>query len=325
MIFKYKYWGWEKPMEEEQKNPLISVVIPVYNMNKYLDRCMKSVCNQTYHNLEIILVDDGSTDGSGILCDEWAERDARIKVIHKKNGGLSSARNAGLDNARGEYIGYVDSDDWIDVEMYLHLFTILQNYQVDVVFCDFYRFKKNVPVKNVKETVILREDKEIDDFFYRVKGGKSSYGVWCGLYKKEKIDGIRFAEGKISEDVLYRYEVYQVIRRIAFSSLPLYYYFINSQGITGSPLCKRDLSLLEIWDEIVRREKENVNNYNALLNRKRAVFTLYAKKVLFGNKDVDEDVIKGWKKELKDSYHELIMSSMLDWKRKLLLYMLVKF
>ena len=203
---------------------------------------------------------------------------------------------------------------WKCICIYLH-----------VVFCDFYRFKKNVPVKNVKETVILREDKEIDDFFYRVKGGKSSYGVWCGLYKKEKIDGIRFAEGKISEDVLYRYEVYQVIRRIAFSSLPLYYYFINSQGITGSPLCKRDLSLLEIWDEIVRREKENVNNYNALLNRKRAVFTLYAKKVLFGNKDVDEDVIKGWKKELKDSYHELIMSSMLDWKRKLLLYMLVKF
>ena len=180
---------------EEKKVPLISVIIPVYNVEKYLNRCVQSVCNQTYHNLEIILVDDGSTDNSGKLCDEWAVKDLRIKVIHKDNGGLSSARNIGLDNAKGEYIGYVDSDDWIDMEMYSYLWTILKSYQVDVAFCDFYRFRKRVPNKKVKEKIILREGKEIDDFFYRVNGEKSAYGVWCGLYRKEKISESLFCTG----------------------------------------------------------------------------------------------------------------------------------
>ena len=98
--------------------PKISVIVPVYNVEKYLDNCINSIVNQTYDNLEILLVDDGSKDNSGSLCDEWALRDNRIKVIHKQNGGASSARNAGLDAATGEYIGFVDADDYIDIDMY---------------------------------------------------------------------------------------------------------------------------------------------------------------------------------------------------------------
>ena len=100
------------------KQGLISVIVPVYNVEQYLDRCVCSILNQTYQNLEIILVDDGATDSSGRMCDEYAKRDERIKVVHKQNGGLSDARNAGLAAATGEYIGYVDSDDWIEPDMY---------------------------------------------------------------------------------------------------------------------------------------------------------------------------------------------------------------
>lgn len=313
-------------MKDMKNPPLISIIIPVYNVERYLDRCMKSVCNQTYYNLEIILVDDGSTDSSGVMCDKWAVRDSRIKVIHKENEGASSARNLGLDIASGEYIGFVDSDDWIDRTMYSYLLSLIETYSVKVAFCSFCRINRKYMKKwKFKEKIIVRENENLDNYFYRVNGEKSSYGVWCGIYDTRAIRHIRFIEGKITEDVMYTYEIYQAVRKIVFSSLPLYNYYINPQGVSESRLCQKDISLLEIWDEIVSREKGKFNGYNALLNRKRAVFTLYVKKILNGNKDVNEDIIKGWKIELKDSYKELSASNMFDWKRKLLLYFLTKF
>ena len=112
--------------------PLISVIVPVYNVEQYLPKCIDSILAQTYENLEIILVEDGTKDSSGVICDEYAAKDARIRVIHKENGGLSSARNAGMEIARGEYFGFVDSDDWIEPEMYENLMALAQKYDADV-------------------------------------------------------------------------------------------------------------------------------------------------------------------------------------------------
>ena len=117
------------------KNDLISIIVPVYNMEQYMERCVNSIINQTYHNLEIILVDDGSTDHSPAMCDEYALRDGRIKVVHKPNGGLSDARNAGLTVASGNYIGYVDSDDWIEPQMYEKMYAVTPMAGVCPIMC----------------------------------------------------------------------------------------------------------------------------------------------------------------------------------------------
>ena len=116
---------------------LISVIVPVYNVEEYVEKCVLSIINQTYKNLEIILVDDGSTDNSGKICDEIAIKDNRIKVIHKKNGGLSDARNVGIDIAKGDYLGFVDSDDYIDYNMYEELFDVIKCHDVDIVYSNF--------------------------------------------------------------------------------------------------------------------------------------------------------------------------------------------
>lgn len=115
---------------------LISVIVPVYNTEKYLDRCIQSILSQTYSNIEILLIDDGSTDSSGAICDKYAEQDSRVRVFHKANGGASTARNMGLDNAKGEWIAFVDSDDWIDAEMYEKMYALAECELVDAVYCD---------------------------------------------------------------------------------------------------------------------------------------------------------------------------------------------
>ncbi|MBQ7792832.1 MAG: glycosyltransferase family 2 protein, partial [Clostridia bacterium] len=128
----------EVTVSESFNQPLISIIIPVYNAAHYFERCIKSVLEQTYKNLEIILIDDGSTDGSEKLCDQYKEIDDRIKVVHKKNGGQSSARNLGLTMITGDYVGFVDSDDYIEKDMYEYLYNNMVKYHADISICHFY-------------------------------------------------------------------------------------------------------------------------------------------------------------------------------------------
>lgn len=303
---------------------LISVIIPVYNVEKYLDRCMQSVLKQTYRNLEIILVDDGSTDASGKICDEYREKDDRIKVIHKENGGASSARNVGLKIATGNFIGFVDSDDLIVGDMYEYLSDLLHQTNADLVSCCCTTKIKELDYKNKNE--VLREyiGREIMELFYRIKGGGSFISPCRKLYKREILENLYFLEGKINEDVLFAYEVCKKAKKIVESNQNKYYYFKNDTGVTRSKLCKKDYALLEIWDEIVNREKNEEYSKWAELNRKRATFTLYVKGIIHGRgKDIDESIMKEWKRELKENYGELIEGKFFDWKRKVLLTMLV--
>lgn len=303
---------------------LISVIIPVYNVEKYLDRCMQSVLKQTYRNLEIILVDDGSTDASGKICDEYREKDDRIKVIHKENGGASSARNVGLKIATGNFIGFVDSDDLIVGDMYEYLSDLLHQTNADLVSCCCTTKIKELDYKNKNE--VLREyiGREIMELFYRIKGGGSFISPCRKLYKREILENLYFLEGKINEDVLFAYEVCKRAKKIVESNQNKYYYFKNDAGVTRSKLCKKDYALLEIWDEIVSREKNEEYSKWAELNRKRATFTLYVKGIIYGReKDIDKSIMKEWKRELKGNYGELMEGKFLDWKRKVLLTILV--
>lgn len=304
---------------------LISVIIPVYNAEKYLGRCMQSVLNQTYKNLEIILVNDGSTDESGKICDEYREKDDRVKVIHKENGGASSARNLGLKIATGSLIGFVDSDDLIVEDMYEYLSNLLHQTNADLVSCCCTTKIKNLDYKNKNEVLREYTGREIMELFYRINGQGSFYGIWRKLYKREIIENINFLEGKINEDVLFTYEVCKRAKRIVESNQKKYYYFKNNTGVTRSKLCKRDYALFEIWEQIVSREKDTQYFEWAELNRKRAMFTLYVKGVIHGReKDVDRSILIEWRSELKGNYGELMKGKFLDWKRKVLLFFLCK-
>lgn len=189
--------------------PKISIIVPVYKTEGLLDRCVESIVGQTYKNLEIILVDDGSPDNCPAMCDEWAEKDSRIRVIHKENGGVSSARNAALDIATGDYIGFVDSDDWIEPEMYSSLIQKISESGKNIALCSYYA----VEISGERYECRCVVDKEVldkDDYFrFIVLGGDGGY-IWNRLYDADILKEVRFDEDIwYSEDLLFNFKTAQ--------------------------------------------------------------------------------------------------------------------
>lgn len=218
-----------------EQNILISVVVPVYNVEAYVGRCVESILNQTYRNLEVILVDDGSKDRSGILCDEYAAKDARVRVIHKENGGLSSARNVGIEKASGEYITFVDSDDWIEADAYAHLLSVMQRYQVKLVCGGNY----NVDSKTGERTLALCPEKEevitTEEFVGRMFLWQGFDSSACDkLYHRSLLETFRYPEGKVCEDVAVTYRIVLGTQYAALSDRPYYNYFHRPDSITIS-------------------------------------------------------------------------------------------
>lgn len=209
-------------------SPLISVIVPIYNVEKYLNKCIESIVNQTYKNLEIILVDDGSPDGSPAICDKWAEKDSRIKVIHKKNGGVSTARNAGLDYASGDYIGFVDGDDYIDDDMYEALLGEIVTEKADIVSCGMVRESVN----GYKEVWGDEEYRCIDreDLLKSVGTASGILPVHTGnkLYKRETVGNIRFNTSfRYAEDTLFNFEVALNCKKAVIHNAVRYHYTNN--------------------------------------------------------------------------------------------------
>lgn len=189
--------------------PKISVIVPVYKTEGLLDRCVESIVGQTYKNLEIILVDDGSPDNCPAMCDEWAEKDSRIRVIHKENGGVSSARNAALDIATGDYIGFVDSDDWIEPEMYSSLIQKISESGKNIALCSYYAVEISGE-RYERRCVVDKEVLDKDDYFrFIVLGGDGGY-IWNRLYDADILKEVRFDEDIwYSEDLLFNFKTAQ--------------------------------------------------------------------------------------------------------------------
>lgn len=208
---------------------LITVVVPVYNVEKYLDKCVKSIINQTYKNLEIILVDDGSTDKSGILCDEWEKKDSRIISLHKENGGLSSARNFGLKSAKGKYVTFVDSDDWIDKDTY----EIIKNNNADI-----YIYGINDNYDSGKEIKKVPKIKGIFDSFeilIHINTFKNLDVSVCNkVFLKSLFDDIEFPYQKKCEDCYIIYKIIDKATKIYVSDECHYHYFKRMNSITRS-------------------------------------------------------------------------------------------
>lgn len=244
----------------ENTNDLISVIVPVYNVEKYLPQCINSILNQTITNLEIILVDDGSLDNSGKICDEFAKKDNRIIVIHKENNGLSSARNAGLEIAKGNYIGFVDSDDWLDENMYETLLKLIKDNDSDISCCKFFK------TANSEEKIPV-VDSEIIQSFNNIEGLNNFYTdlytqtvvAWNKLYKRKLFDNVIYPTGKIHEDEGTTYKLFYKTNKITYTNKPMYYYRTTPNSITTRKFNKKRLDIIDVYDEKIKFIK-NINN-----------------------------------------------------------------
>ena len=232
---------------------MISVIIPVYNVEKYLSQCLESVIHQTYRDLEIIVIDDGSTDNGPRICDEFAERDNRIKVIHQKNGGAASARNAGLRIATGEYLAFVDSDDYLEANAYETMLGIMHRTGADIVECAFCNefpdrtwnrvyFEKETLFSTV-EYLKLYTDHWICSL------------IWEKLYKRSLFEGIEFEEGHQIDDEFFTYQGVMNVQTIVYNPTILYHYRMRSSGVMRDKTVAEKKMLDRLEYSSARREK----------------------------------------------------------------------
>lgn len=230
--------------------PLITVIVPVYNVEPYLDACVESILAQTYRNLEVLLVDDGSPDRCPEMCDAYARKDARVRVIHKVNGGLSDARNAALDVARGEYIAFIDSDDWIAPDMMEYLMQGITGFRAGIACCEVTNvYTYRMEYKNVSCDKVYDTEEALNELFF---DRMENYA--CNkLFRADLWKDVRFPVGKNFEDILTIYKTFERAGRIAVLREPKYFYRIRSDSLSGA----RDFkNRLHIYGAVVDRYEE---------------------------------------------------------------------
>lgn len=223
----------------------ISIIVPVYKVEKYLDKCVTSILNQTFTDFELILVDDGSPDNSGKMCDEYAKKDYRVRVIHKANGGLSDARNVALDVACGKYIGFIDSDDYIDQDMYETLYKNLKDSNADLSVIGMYDVYANREPKIVDEELFVLNQKEAIKF--ALDGRKLAVSANNKLYKRELFEEIRYPKGKLTEDAFVIMEILLRCATVVISTKQKYYYFHREDSITTTKFSTKYLDIIDAW------------------------------------------------------------------------------
>lgn len=291
----------------------ISVIIPVYGVEKYLDRCVESIVNQTFKNLEIILVDDGSPDNCPKMCDEWASRDARIRTVHRENGGQSCARNTGLSVATGDYITFVDSDDWIERDTYEYCIKLFDRYkganavQFDVRLTD----TKNISIEQPEEVVNVYKDKEILEYYLDTSTRKSGgFSVCRCLFEAPTAKRYRFREGKINEDIDYKYKVLRDCDEWVVTNHIGYFYWQEGNSTSSGKLKERDFQLYEAAEELYNLTcSETYGNIAFLgkVKKARTAFSLLCRIAIWGIGDKSLDEKKIVKKLVKEHRKNLLI------------------
>lgn len=237
-------------------NPAISIIVPVYNVEPYLRKCLDSIIGQSFKDFEVIIVNDGSTDNSKHICDEYARIDNRVTVIHKENGGLSSARNAGIQIARGEFIGFVDSDDYIDKDMYKILYKLCRETNSDIGICKFQREVNGKLFTGQADDLFLELDhnEAMRELF---KGVLYRFSVCNKLFKKSCFNQIYFPVGRIHEDLATTYKVFANVSKSVYTSYPGYIYVRRDESILTSTYTQKRLDALIGWKEILQFMMQN--------------------------------------------------------------------
>lgn len=247
-------------------NPLISIIIPVYNTEKYIDRCIASILNNTYKNLEIILVDDGSTDNSGKICDNYAKKYKNIKAFHQENQGQGKARNYALDHIHGEFVSFIDSDDFVHELFYETLLQAINVHNADIAVCNFTRDLTENDFLSLLPNIDTFDKIDKKSFFLDLynDGWTINIAPWNKLYKKAVLQDMRFPEGVPYEDAFLIYKICYNADKIVYSDLPLYYWYVNENSTTG----KMDNPQKLIYREKALREHslfyDKITNYKAV-------------------------------------------------------------
>ena len=277
-------------------NELVSIIIPVYNVEDYLERCIESVINQTYTNIEVILVNDGSTDKSEDICRKFAKNDKRLKIISQRNQGVSCARNTGIMYANGDYIGFVDPDDFIDKSMYEKLLLNMKKYNASISVC---AYTNNESSGNMESKIFVNKDKNIFDNLF--EEGKFSGFVWNKLYARKLIykngDTIKFKNDiKALEDLLFNYYIFKECNCVVYSSEELYHYIIRENSALTSKKC--DLSAPRAL-KIIMDDIDNEKIYCMLEYRYVSGITGFIYNAKKRNFKVDDEIRKSQRVYIK--------------------------
>lgn len=283
--------------------PLISVIIPVYKVERYLKRCVDSVLNQTYTNLEIILVDDGSPDLCPKICDDYATLDSRVKVVHKENGGLSSARNAGLDICTGEYLAFVDSDDFLSKRFIECLYRAIIEKCVNVSVAEYRAFERNEKLfeKKIPDNYVVEKMplEKIMACYSSIYSHDSMLTIvsWNKLYKAILFNRVRFPEGKLYEDAATTYKILNQCDEIAFVKHQLYYYFLRQNSISGNEgFTERYLDLFDALKEtnefFLEQKKERLAGFVVPQMLKVGIYSWWGTKYVLKQPQRAEEILQ---------------------------------
>lgn len=298
---------------------LISVIIPVYNVEKYIDRCVESVINQTYKNLEIILVDDGSLDKSLDLCFKWRKTDKRIKVLSKENGGAATARNAGMSSARGDYIMFVDSDDYVSEIICESLYGKLKQQQADIAICRMEKIEGNrrYPTRlwNYSEDMIVMDEQTaLREYFME----KIDCGPCHKLFARNVINQIHFPEGVINEDFVFVYRALANAKKIVFFDDILYYYCFRHNSVTSSDFSKKQFDRYYNCVGVYKEVQQKIPNL-----KKEARFYMWRQSIYLLKEMMEANCCNKYRKEfqmirksLRNDLYYILKSEFLTSKEK---------
>ncbi|QGZ27068.1 glycosyltransferase [Streptococcus ruminicola] len=283
---------------------LISIVVPVYNVESYLEKCIDSILNQSYSNFELILVNDGSTDNSGKICSDFEKKDSRIKVINKDNGGLSDARNHGIDIASGRYITFIDSDDFVEVDYIFYLYNLLKKYGTKISICAYNILLENGEKINLgkgfEETLMSKEDS-----FKRMLNEEGfSVSAWAKMYDLELFTGVRYPFGKLCEDNGTTYKLIDKVDKVAYGNIPKYNYLKRNGSIMLSDFNLRKLDMIDLTDVMCDYLESKYPALNDVILRRRVYSRFNILRQLDGKsetKQIEQEIkhfILSYKKEI---------------------------
>ncbi len=303
---------------------LISIIVPVYNVKNYLKKCLDSLVNQTYKNLEIIVVNDGSDDGSEEICNEYARKYDFIQVIEKENGGLSDARNCGIRAATGEYIGFVDSDDWIENDMYQSLIEVIIKYNADIAMCGRYIVQGN-SVLSLYTSEKIRVYKGNEALKQLLLGKELDSSVCDKLFHKSLIKDIEFPIGKIHEDIFTTHKIVNKCKKMVHIGSPKYYYYNRKGSITKSQFSKRNFDLIEAYQQI-REEYENLQ-FNDIIefNYNKNIIHLLNKIIYSHQEEEFRLEILSFKNYFRKNINIIFFNKYIDSKMKIKILLIVFF
>lgn len=287
------------------ENQLISIIVPIYNVEKYLKQCIESIISQTYRNIEIILVDDGSPDNCGKICDEYSQKDKRIIVLHKENGGLSDARNKGIDIAKGDYLTFVDSDDFVNIDYIEKLYNSIKFNNTKLAQCGISKVDENneiIEKLNYEKNQIKTSHEILNELY-----GKrliENVVVWNKMYAKELFENIRFPVGKIHEDEFTTYKIFYSVDKISLLSDCLYNYRQTNESIIGKKFNKKRLNLLEALEERMDffKNRNEIDLYEKTLKfyiEQLRLYYIKVKKYVENSKEIQQDIKRKYKIEYK--------------------------